>query len=106
MRSHWQLGKAEPMSHETEPATCIWNRRYRVGAVLWAAFLAACVATALFFAVFDPLLLMRDEAPPAWISDRRSGYALGFFFFWAIGTLAAGLSAWLIQNHRNGALRG
>ena len=69
-----------------------------LGTVLWCAFLAACVATLLFFAHFDPLLLVSETAAPGWLADRRGGYALGFFFFWAIGTLAAGMTAWLITT--------
>lgn len=71
-----------------------------LGTVLWCAFLAACVATLLFFAHFDPLLLVSDGAAPGWLADRRGGYALGFFFFWAIGTLAAGMTTWLITTPR------
>jgi len=74
-----------------------WLRR-DLGPVLWSAFLAASVATMLFFALFDPAQLMRDDAPPAWLADRRTGYALGFFFFWMITTLAGLLTAWLIDT--------
>ena len=74
-----------------------WSRcAQHSSAILWCAFLSACVAALVFFALFDPLLLMRDDAPPAWLSDRRSGYALGFFFFWLIGIGAAALTTWLI----------
>ena len=74
-----------------------WLRR-DVGPVLWSAFLAACFGTMLFFALFDPVLLMHDEAPPAWLADRRTAYALGFFFFWLMTTVAASLTAWLIDT--------
>lgn len=81
------------MPHRQETAA---ERRFHdVGAVLWSAFLAACVATLFFFAIFDPALLADDEAPPAWIADRQVAYTVGFFFFWAIGALASGLSLWL-----------
>jgi hypothetical protein len=94
------------MPQPIDPAEGPDDGRKRLGAVLWAAFLAACVATMLFFAVFDPLLLMDDDAPPSWLADRRSGYALGFFFFWATSTLAAALTAWLVMNPRHGAVDG
>jgi hypothetical protein len=74
-----------------------WLRR-DIGPVLWSAFLAACIATMLFFALFDPILLMHDDAPPPWLADRRTGYALGFFFFWLMTTIAALLAAWLIDT--------
>ena len=77
----------------------MWSRLRRdVGPVLWSAFLAACFGTMLFFALFDPVLLMHDEAPPAWLADRRTAYALGFFFFWLMATIAALLTAWLIDT--------
>jgi hypothetical protein len=68
----------------------------RVVAVLWAGFLSACLATMLFFAGFDPQQLFDADPWPRWLTDRRSGYALGFFFFWMICTLAGALSAWLL----------
>lgn len=75
-----------------------WRVRRDLGPVLWSAFLAACVATMLFFALFDPVLLMRDDSPPKWLADRRTGYAAGFFFFWMTTTIAALLTAWLIDT--------
>ena len=41
--------------------------RRDVAILLWASFLAACVATMLFFAMFDPLLLAHDDTPPRWL---------------------------------------
>jgi hypothetical protein len=75
----------------------VWLRR-DIGPILWSAFLAACCATMLFFALFDPVLLLRDDAPPHWLADRRTCYALGFFFFWSMTTIAALLTAWLIDT--------
>jgi hypothetical protein len=76
-----------------------WSRlRQDIGAVLWSAFLAACLATMLFFAMFDPILLAHDGAPPKWLADRKTGYAVGFFFFWAMTTVSALLTAWLIDT--------
>jgi hypothetical protein len=76
-----------------------WPRfRQDLGVLLWASFLAACVATMLFFAYFDPLLLTADEAPPVWLADRRTGYAVGFFFFWTMCTIASFLTAYLIDT--------
>jgi len=94
------------MSQTTERPAGRLDWRHYLGAVLWSAFLAACLATMLFFACFDPLLLMRDAALPSWLADRRGGYTLGFFFFWAITTLAAGSTAWLIATQRQGEQRG
>lgn len=80
-----------------------WPRfREDLGVLLWAAFLAACAATALFFAYFDPVLLALDAAPPRWLADRMTGYAVGFFFFWAICTIASFLTAYLIDTRPSG----
>lgn len=89
-----------------------WSRRRQeVGAVVWSSFLAACLATMLFFAVFDPLQLGNDDAPPVWIVSRMAGYAIGFFFFWIVTMIAALLTAYLLDtlpdssdqhdNHKN-----
>jgi hypothetical protein len=72
--------------------------RQDLGVLLWASFLGACAGTLLFFAYLDPLLLSHDEAPPAWLADRMTGYTVGFFFFWAICTVASLLTAYLIET--------
>lgn len=70
--------------------------RIDAGIVVWASFLAACIATMVFFALFDPLLLSDDLAPPAWLGDRMTAYTIGFFFFWSICALASGFTAFLV----------
>jgi hypothetical protein len=75
--------------------------REDLGVLLWASFLAACVATLLFFACFDPQLLVDDQAPPAWLADRRAGYTVGFFFFWMMSAIASFLTAYLIETRVN-----
>jgi hypothetical protein len=80
-----------------------WPRfREDLGVLLWAAFLAACLATAFFFAYFDPVLLAADHAPPAWLADRMTAYTAGFFFFWGICTVASFLTAYLIDTRPSG----
>ncbi len=70
----------------------------RLGLVLWPSFLAASAASVLFFAAVDPELL-RDAGPRVFVNlDRETGYALGFFFFWATGACASALSVWLIAS--------
>jgi hypothetical protein len=77
----------------------IWPRfREDLGVLLWASFLAACVATLFFFGYFDPLLLGADDTPPGWLADRMTGYTLGFFFFWGVCTIASFLTAYLIDT--------
>lgn len=82
-----------------QPRRGAWPRfREDLGVLLWASFLAACVATLFFFAYFDPVLLAHDVAPPAWLADRMTGYTVGFFFFWAVCTIASFLTAYLIDT--------
>ncbi len=69
-----------------------------LGVVLWPSFLAACLASLLFFAAVDPLLL-RDAGPALFRHiDRLSGYALGFVFFWLTGSIASGTSLFLVRT--------
>ncbi|MGC2028714.1 MAG: hypothetical protein WA642_01700, partial [Steroidobacteraceae bacterium] len=72
-----------------------------IALVLWPSFLAASVASLLFFAAVDPQLL-RDAGPRIFDNlNRDAGYALGFFFFWAIAALASALSVYMIRTaHR------
>jgi hypothetical protein len=74
------------------------GRGIDVGRVLWPSFLAACGASLLFFAVVDPVLL-RGAGPRLFVDlDRRAGYALGFFFFWATAATASALSVFLVRT--------
>lgn len=71
-----------------------------VALVLWPSFLAACVASGLFFAAVDPELL-RDAGPRVFAGmDRPYGYALGFFFFWATAAIGSALSLLLGAGNR------
>ena len=69
-----------------------------VGLVTWSSFLAAGVASMLFFAAVDPIMLR--HAGPQRFEDlsREAGYALGFFFFWALAASAAALSVYMIRS--------
>lgn len=66
--------------------------------LLWASFLAASVTTMLIFACFDPVQLAASRPSPGWLADRRTAYAIGFFFFWAMCTIASFLTAYLIDT--------
>jgi hypothetical protein len=75
-----------------------WSRnRQAVATVVWISFLTAAVATMLFFAVFDP-----DELAALFDEDaaigRQTGYAIGFFFFWALAACCSGVTAWLVRT--------
>lgn len=88
-------GSRNPMAHA--------RIRIDAGIVIWASFLAACIATMVFFAFFDPLLLVDDRAPPSWLRDRMTGYAIGFFFFWITCALASAFTALLVDTRADPA---
>jgi hypothetical protein len=67
------------------------------GVVAWSAFLAAALATMLCFAMIDPLALGAGDSP-SWWTTRLHVYAIGFFFFWFTGLIAAGL-CWVLARH-------
>ena len=66
----------------------------RIGAILWPSFFAACVATMVFFAFVDPLVL-RDETFPDLYMTRAMGYSIGFFMFW-LATASSSLFTWIL----------
>lgn len=72
-----------------------------VGVIFWSGFLAAAIATVLCFAFIDPQAIADGEAP-AWWTTRRAVYAVGFFFFWLIGMVAAALCWQLARPARRG----
>lgn len=70
----------------------------RWGAIVWPSFFSAGVASMVFFALFDPVEL----AKLAWVDveiDRKWGYTIGFFLFWAC-TLASSLFTSLLARPR------
>jgi hypothetical protein len=82
-----------------EEGTELGGHARAVGAVVWSAFLAAALATMLCFAFIDPQALAAGQPPPWW-SSRLHVYALGFFFFWMTGLIAAGL-CWVLGQKRH-----
>ena len=72
------------------PAHELGIRGRGVAVVAWSAFLAAALATMLCFAFIDPQALSVGETPEWW-SSRLMVYAVGFFFFWLVGLVAAAL---------------
>lgn len=73
-----------------------WSRNAQaVATVVWISFLAASVATMLFFALFDPVELFATAGLEI---GSQSGYALGFFFFWFISAGCSAVTAWLVRT--------
>lgn len=77
------------------------ERARAAGAIFWSSFLAAALATMLCFAFLDPDAVGAGELP-SWWTTRRAVYALGFFFFWLTGLVAAGLCWQLARGPRRG----
>ena len=69
----------------------------RVVIVAWSSFAVAAVATMLFFATFDPVLLAQAATFPMELS-RMAGYTLGFFALWVLTASAGIISLFLAQS--------
>ncbi|TZF90520.1 hypothetical protein [Cognatilysobacter lacus] len=82
------MSSAYPFDHPPRPMA------QRVGAILWPSFFAAGIATMVFFAYVDPLVL-RDMTFPRLSMTRELGYTFGFFAFW-LATSASSLFTWLL----------
>ena len=77
-----------PFDHPPRPLA------QRLGAILWPSFFAACIATIVCFGLIDPLAL-RDLTFPDLHISRETGYAIGFFAFWA-ATASSSLFTWIL----------
>ena len=86
------------------PEQLPWSRGAQaIAAILWPSFLAAGLATMLFFAFVDPESL-RDTMVDSLDFGRMSGYGLGFFFFWLITMVSSAISVFLLRTaRRNGS---
>jgi hypothetical protein len=76
------------------------NRRQRDIAIAgWCSFLAAAVGSMLLFAWVDPHALATTAELPL-PRDRMTGYAIGFFFLWAICAASAALTLYMVRTRR------
>jgi hypothetical protein len=90
---------SQPPAEQPGASHELGSRARGIGIVVWSGFLAASLATMLCFAFIDPLALRRGE-PPEWWTTRLHVYAIGFFFFWLIGLIAAALCLQLAKARR------
>ncbi|PWQ96586.1 hypothetical protein [Leucothrix pacifica] len=82
-----------PLSESKHPHHELYRR---IGVVVWVSFVAAAVATALFFATFDPLVIVESATYPLdW--SRTTSYSIGFFLFWGLTSATGAMVAWLIH---------
>lgn len=65
--------------------------------VAWSSFAVAAVATMLFFAAFDPVLLAEAATFPVELS-RFAGYTLGFFCLWLLTAAASAICLFLASS--------
>lgn len=84
------------MISEDYRGTRQWSRnKQAVATVIWISFLAAAIATMLFFALFDPVELFAGFDADI---GYQGGYALGFFFFWTMSASCSAVTAWLVRT--------
>jgi len=63
--------------------------------ILWPSFLMAGAASAVVFALIDPL----DVAIFGYFRPERDVlYAVGFFFFWLMAALSSMLTLYMVPN--------
>lgn len=72
-------------------------RALRILIVTWSSFAVAAVATMLFFATFDPVLLAEMATFPFGLS-RFAGYTIGFFLIWLLAASASAISIFLAES--------
>jgi hypothetical protein len=70
----------------------------------WSSFLVAAAGTMVTFAFIDPLAFVDAMEVPLPI-DRMTGYAIGFFFLWALTGAAAALTLYLTRTSHPEASR-
>jgi hypothetical protein len=81
---------------EAAPPPRPWSAPAQIAAaILWPSFLAACLATMLFFAFVDPELMGHETTLQI---SRMTGYGIGFFFFWFVTAISSAVSVYLLRT--------
>jgi hypothetical protein len=91
-------GSSDP-DHRPTSAVRMSPRAADIAAAAWGSFLAACFGALVFFALIDPGRLGEASDSLGQI-DRMTGYGVGFFFFWLICAVGAGLTLLLVRTSR------
>ena len=78
-------------------------RIQRVVSILWPSFITSALATILFFALFDPLVVFAGTALAE--VGRLGAYTIGFFCFWGLTSLTSGLTCYFSQPCDDNRLR-
>jgi hypothetical protein len=94
------------MADVDEQGSREWSRdTQKFAALSWISFLTAAAFSMIFFAFVDPLVLI-DVINVDVIEGRNTGYALGFFLFWANGWIAGWYTLRLVRRKRRGPAAG
>lgn len=72
-------------------------RARRIGTVIWASFLAACLGTMFFFAFIAPEELVGEDFTTT-MFDHLGVYTLGFFGLWLVAVVASALTLTMSQS--------
>ncbi len=72
------------------------SKAQRLINVLWPSFIAAGIATVVFFTLFDPMdmSILGDQV----MVGRMAAYSIGFFGFWLLGALSSGLTCFFQRS--------
>lgn len=67
-------------------------RIQQIVSVMWPSFLTAGIATILFFAAFDPEVMLAAGGYHG--ISRTAGYSIGFFCFWILTSSSCALTCY------------
>lgn len=65
--------------------------------IAWSSFITAGVASMVFFASFDPVVLAEAATFPAELS-RTAGYTIGFLLLWLLTAVGAAMAVYLMES--------
>jgi hypothetical protein len=69
----------------------------KLSIIMWVSFLWSSIATMLFFATFDPVVIVKAATFPMQLS-RGTGYSVGFLLFWMLLCINSFITSWLIGH--------
>jgi hypothetical protein len=90
-------GDLDERGGEDREARELTERQRDVAAAGWCSFLAAAAGAMVLFAFVDPKTLFH-VSQPAFHVGRMTGYAIGFFFLWALTGASAALTLYLLRT--------
>lgn len=68
----------------------------KVAVIGWVSFMSASLATMVFFATFDPEVLVSIATFPM-AMESNTGYGIGFFLFWILLVINGAIIVWLLD---------